>query len=107
MAPEITTRAFGESYMGLPADIFSLGVLLFIITFFAPPFTRAVPTDRNFGLFSKKPEFFWKMHPSVKKYQKKHGEVDQKLIDLLTSMLSTDINSRPSNIKEVLEHPFF
>ena len=68
MAPEIEQRSQGETYMGIPADIFSLGVILFIITFGAPPFSRTLPGDRNFNIFLRNKECFWKMHPSVKKY---------------------------------------
>ena len=102
MAPEIESRAQGETYMGVPADIFSLGVILFIITFGAPPFSRTVPSDRNFNIFLRNKECFWKMHPSVRKYVNKSGPVNPQLIDLLTSMLSTDIDSRPESVQSIL-----
>ena len=106
MAPEVESNV-QLNYMGISADIFSLGVILFIITFGAPPFTRAVPSDRNFNIFTRNKDCFWKMHPSVKKYVAKAGEVNPRLIDLLTSMLSADIGTRPASVKSVLEHPFF
>ena len=107
MAPEIEQRSQGETYMGIPADIFSLGVILFIITFGAPPFSRTLPGDRNFNIFLRNKECFWKMHPSVKKYVAKSGPVNPKLIDLLTNMLSADISARPESVQNVLEHAFF
>jgi len=98
MAPEIEQRSQGETYMGIPADIFSLGVILFIITFGAPPFSRTLPGDRNFNIFLRNKECFWRMHPSVKKYVAKSGPVNPKLIDLLTNMLSADISVRPESV---------
>ena len=106
MAPEVESNV-QLNYMGISADVFSLGVILFIITFGAPPFTRAVPSDRNFNIFMRNKDCFWKMHPSVKKYVAKAGEVNPKLIDLLTSMLSADIGTRPESVKSILEHAFF
>ena len=107
IAPEIETRQLGETYRGVQADIFSLGVLLFIFKFGAPPFTRASPSDRNFSIFMRKTECFWKMHPSVKKHIAKNGPLNEELVDLLTSMLSSDLTKRPENIQQVLEHPYF
>ena len=98
MAPEVEQRSQGETYMGIPADIFSLGVILFIITFGAPPFSRTLPGDRNFNIFLRNKECFWRMHPSVKKYVTKSGPVNPKLIDLLTNMLSADITARPESV---------
>ena len=107
IAPEIETRKEGETYKGVQADVFSLGVLLFIFTFGAPPFSRASPNDRNFAIFLRKNELFFKVHPSVKKYIAKNGPVSESLIDLLTSMLSSDLEKRPVSVQQVLEHAFF
>ena len=96
MAPEI--EKYGESYMGLPADIFSLGVLLFIIIFGVPPFTRAQAEDRNYKIFCRKADFFWQMQPTVKKYVAKNGPINPQLVSLLTSMFSADVSARPVNI---------
>ena len=107
IAPEIENRASGETYKGVQADIFSLGVLLFIFTFGAPPFNRATPMDRNYAIFLRKKEMFFKVHPSVKKYIAKNGPVSETLIDLLTSMLSSDLTVRPVSVQQLLEHSFF
>jgi len=81
--------------------------LLFIFVFGAPPFSRASPLDRNYAIFLRKTELFWKVHPSVKRYIAKNGPVSEPLTDLLTSMLSSDLTKRPVSVKEVLEHAFF
>ena len=99
MAPEIETRQPGETYKGVQADIFSLGVILFTLKFGAPPCSRATPMDRNYSILMRKPEAFWKLHPSVKKYINTKGPVAEDLIDLLTSMLSSDLKLRPASIE--------
>ena len=43
MAPEIRRK---ELYRGGQADIFSLGVILFILSFGVPPFVKADMSDR-------------------------------------------------------------
>jgi len=107
IAPEIESRQPGQTYKGIQADIFSLGVLLFIFKFGAPPFNRASPLDRNYAIFLRKSQMFFKVHPSIKKYIAKHGQPEETLIDLLTSMLSPDLSKRPVSVQEVLNHPFF
>lgn len=99
IAPEIETRRSGETYKGVQADIFSLGVILFIFKFGNPPFIRASPMDRNYSIFIRKPECFWKMHPSVKKYNAANEPIDEDLKDLLTSMLSSDLKTRPESVE--------
>ena len=107
IAPEIENRRPGESYKGVQADIFSLGVILFIFHFGAPPFTRASPMDRNYSIFTRKTDMFFKVHPSVKKHIAKNGPLDETLIDLLTSMFASDLTTRPVSVQEVLAHPYF
>lgn len=72
--------------------------MLFIFKFGAPPFNRASPLDRNYSIFLRKTEMFFKVHPSVKKYIAKNGPVCEKFIDLLTSMLSSDLGKRPVSV---------
>ena len=55
----------------------------------------------------RKPEIFFKVHPSVKRFVSENGEVEKPLIDLLTRMLSTDLAKRQIDVKEVLDHPYF
>lgn len=46
MAPEIQTK----NYQGAKADIFSCGVILFIMFTASPPFERSVPNDPYYKL---------------------------------------------------------
>ena len=92
IAPEIEAKAYNETYMGVPADIFSLGVMLFIIMFGVPPFCGTGPNDRNYRIFRNNPDNFWRLQPTVKKYVSKHGPVDERLISLLTNIFQSDPN---------------
>ena len=104
MAPEVETKRFDETFKGLPADMFSMGVLLWILHFAQPPFHSASDSDRNFGILQRNPEGFWRNHPSVRK----HGEpIDEDFKNLLTSMLSKDISKRPQSVDALMQHPYF
>lgn len=110
MAPEVIMKDRYDVYEGVQADIFSLGVILFILYFGAPPFSRADPrNDRFYSLLSKKPESFFRLHPTIKRVQSELNiaTVDADLIDLLTVLLSQDLSVRPRTIDDVLGHKFF
>ncbi|GLE10938.1 hypothetical protein PINS_up023210 [Pythium insidiosum] len=51
MAPEVLS---GSSYDPKKADVWSLGVMLFIMLFGAPPVESAAPTDARFKIISTK-----------------------------------------------------
>lgn len=59
MAPEIANLEHSETYEGLPADIFSLGVVFWLLHFGTPPFSSATSRDRNYSVLSRNPEAFW------------------------------------------------
>jgi serine/threonine protein kinase len=59
MAPEIQTK----NYEGAKADIFSCGVILFIMYTASPPFERSVPGDPYYKLIKDKNHTaFWNFH---------------------------------------------
>ena len=64
MAPEIYDAKY-RPCMAKPTDIFSLGVLFFILTFGAPPFHSAEHTDTYFKYLKVKPGSadYFKFHP--------------------------------------------
>ena len=105
MAPEILNKRLGETYRGVPADVFSLGVLLWIMQFAKPPFFEASSRDKNYTILQRNPESFWRLHPTIKRFE--GASVDPDLKDLLTSMLSQDISKRPESIEAVVSHQFF
>jgi|LakMenEpi03Aug12_release.lakeMendotaPanAssembly.Ray.scaffolds.fasta_scaffold663924_1 hypothetical protein len=55
MAPEIN---FGVNFQGKSADIFALGVLLFIMSFGVPFFEEALDEDYVFFFMQKRRTFF-------------------------------------------------
>jgi len=67
MAPEVHTTNM-KSCQARPTDIFSLGVLFFILAFGAPPFRAAVKNDIYFNFLDTKPgnTDFFKYHPHTK-----------------------------------------
>ena len=109
MAPEVVLRKNFESYYGIQADIFSLGVILFILYFGQPPFNKAdVNNDRFYSILVKKAEHFWRLQPTCKRVRDelKVETIDPSLIDLLTKLLSKDLDKRPASIDEIMKHKF-
>jgi serine/threonine protein kinase len=95
MAPEIKQ---GKQYDGRQADIFSAGVILFIIVQGLFPFREA-----------KKEEFFYNLLLSDpdRYFQKVKGEnLSDEFKDLIVKMLSFKGKDRPT-IPEIEEHPWF
>lgn len=104
MAPEIRARQYYETYKGTPTDIFSLGVLLWILHFGRPPFAKADMSDRNYALLQRSPQSFWKMHPTVRQHK---GVVDEDLKSLLISTMSLGPQNRPESVASLMNHSFF
>lgn len=59
MAPEIHER---KPYKGVNVDIFSAGIILFIIYVGIPPFDKATKKDPFYKALNIKPEKFWDAH---------------------------------------------
>jgi serine/threonine protein kinase len=56
MPPEVFNAEKTGSYDGIKADIWSLGVILFILEFGQPPWKTPDPADKIYGKFKRKPE---------------------------------------------------
>ena len=90
-------------YSGEKSDIFSMGVVLFILVTGSPPFIKGKLTDPYYKLLSrKKTKIFWKAHSRRK--PKDYFTEDFK--DLIEKMLEYDPNKRIA-MKEIQEHPWF
>jgi serine/threonine protein kinase len=109
MAPEVINKKAGEHYYGVQADIFSLGVIMFVLYVGKPPFSTAKSTDRYYSLLKKRPESYFRVSPSIREFTKKLqiDKIDSDITSLVSVLLSEDLSKRPSSIKEVLKHPFF
>ena len=79
------------------ADLFALGVILFILEFGVPPFTMATKDNPYYRYFYRGPnftKFFFKLHPSTKELYNK-GELDLELSELLLALLDENPEMRP------------
>lgn len=67
MSPEVHLAPF-EACRARPTDIFSMGVLFFILAFGGPPFKAAVKNDIYYNFLNMKPgnSDFFKYHPHTK-----------------------------------------
>lgn len=95
MAPEIKE---GKSYDGRQIDMFSVGVILFIIVQGIFPFSEARKDEYYYKLlYAKKYDKYWK---------KTGGEaLSEEFKDLMMKMLSYEPDQRPS-VEELKNHPF-
>lgn len=88
MAPEVLG---GSSYQGRQADVYSLGVILFIMRMGTMPMEIAKLKDKQFKcLAGNRPDLFWQLHST----QDHHGQVSQEFQDLVVSMLQPDPEMR-------------
>ena len=77
---------------------------MWVMHFGAPPFASASKKDRNYSIFIKNIEAFWRLHPCVRNLKE---SLDEDLKALLTSMLSSDVKNRPVSVESLVCHPFF
>lgn len=89
-APEIYECEFNGGFDAAKADMFALGVMLFIMEFGVPPFNMATKGDQFYRYFYREPnmrKLFFRMHPSTKELQSK-GNLNNDLVELLLALLS-------------------
>jgi len=94
-APEVLKRELYHK----ACDIFSAGVVLFILLTGYPPFEQAIKADKWFKSLARGDvEGFWKRHKGC-------GIDDPELRDLISRMMAYRAHTRP-NIDEILKHPW-
>jgi len=105
MAPEQHEYNIARKYDGNLSDVFSLGLILFIMVFGSPPFRKAVKHDRwylpiQIGKFN----LFWRNALSGKNDPKTY--ISQDLIELITAMLQHNPDDRVS-LDDITKTPWF
>lgn len=103
-APECFTSSVNE-YLGVPSDIFSLGVVLFLLVMGFYPFDKPNYTDNRYKLIMKK-DFngFWKKCEKIIADSK--FSVSTEFKNLFEKMVCYQAKERLS-INEIKSHPWF
>jgi len=95
MAPEIFS---GRPFFGTQADVWSMGVILFVMLLGVPPFQLPTTSDQRFNLIYKGDTYrllqAWKLHNTVSK----------DAIDLLNQMMAPA--EKRITIPEIMQHPW-
>lgn len=109
MAPEIH-MARVKPCDGKSADLFSLGVLMYILAFGMPPFHQATTKDPYFKLLIRKPEQplnfnFFRFHPHTRVLYRE-DKIEKDFMTLLLALLQVDPQDRIKNINELYHFDF-
>ena len=99
MAPEVFA---GGSYEGTSVDIFSTGIILFIMYSHNPPFAKADRNDPFYRMLLNQEDRFWSAHSR----NKPAGHYTPEFKDLLKRMLLIDPQQRIT-IEQIKEHPWY
>lgn len=81
-----------QCYSGQAADIFSVGVILFVLCTLHFPFYSSRPLDMLYIQLRNNPKTFWDIHTKQCRGQK----VDDRFKILIETLLSLDPNNRPN-----------
>ncbi|CAD8176830.1 unnamed protein product [Paramecium pentaurelia] len=101
MAPEITKN---HEYNGNKADIFSAGVILFILYTGSPPFESTFANDSLFQYFeNNRQNEFWIKQKRI--YQKIPDLITDDFISLINGMLAPNPNQR-FTLDQCMQHPW-
>ncbi len=96
-APEILAK---KNYFGVCADVFSSGVILYILVTGKLPFSKAVISDDDYREIAMKNfETFWE------KKSNRIGKTSDEFKSLINLMLAHDPCERPT-VSEILQHPW-
>ena len=90
------------------ADIFSLGVLFFMLAFGVPPFASAELKDGFFSFLKARPDSmdFFKFHPHTRLLYR-DGKIPEGFMMLLLAMLKADPSQRVQQVEQLLSFDFF
>ena len=99
MAPEILSRT---PYDGFKADVFSAGVVLFMLLTAHHPFGMAAQTDQHFNWLQRAPGQFWEAHAARAKLPRV-AELSPDFKELVRRMTTLEPKARLS-LHEVFNH---
>ena len=107
MAPEMH-QASEMPCKAQATDIFSLGVLFFMLAFGAPPFNSAVNTDCYYSFLVLRPgnSDFFKFHPHTRLLFR-DKKIPQSFMDLILAMMMVEPSQRVPDVGKLLEFDFF
>lgn len=93
-----------QEYVNEKVDIFTTGVILFIVLTKGQPFYDAKPSDGFYQhIANGDPASFWQAHMEGRELPEDHFSVE--LRDLISALLDMDPERRPT-AAEVLSHPW-
>jgi len=107
MAPEL----YNASNMPCKAqstDMFSMGVLFFMLAFGAAPFQSAEFSDGFFNFLKMRPgnKDFFRFHPHTRSLFSSN-QIPKDFQDLILELLKTEPNQRVQQVEDLISHPFF
>lgn len=103
MAPELF---FHQPYDGQRADLFSAGVVLFLMVAGHLPFSIADPKDQLYKLFiSNSPSAFWEYHEKEITKSDPNITISAEFKELITGLLAIDPEDRLT-VDEIKKHPW-
>lgn len=107
MAPEIH-NARDIPCRAQATDIFSLGVLFFMLAFGVPPFHSAEMSDGFFCFLKSRPDSldFFKFHPHTRMLFR-DNQIPIPFMKLLLAMLRAEPSQRVSSVEQLLTYEFF
>ncbi len=93
-----------SEYRGLPAEMFALGVLLFVMVMGWYPFDEATEKDQLFVLLQKDDTSdYWETHRD--KYDYRENLATPSFRDLIKALLTKDVTQR-LNLSQFMQHPW-
>lgn len=107
ISPEIFASEAVGGYDGFQSDLFALGVILFIMVYGSPPFSKADRvSDPYYKAFCQNNEKYWKTLGERRNKNNSSEPLSLGFIDLVNRMLKEKPEERIT-IEEVQEHEWF
>lgn len=100
MSPETKVKARGEKYDAVRADIYALGLMLYLLIFHSFPKHKTTVS---------KSEMEDMVEPLgyLESIPKGSNEVSEEVMDLVSAMIHPDPTQRPESVEQILQHSWF